>query len=191
MEHAQAVVDALQRFEFTYPFVMACVWVAGALFYWWFEERGGPRPDQPPAMAAWPRAAVIVPCHDEAPHVVETVRALTRLRYPDYEVIAVNDGSTDATGRLLDALAAEEPRLRVVHLPANRGRRRRSAPASALTDAAYVICVDGDALLDEHALAWLVRALASDPAWAGSPATRACGRARRPWAASRSGSSRR
>ncbi len=52
IEHAQAVVDALQRFEFTYPFVMACVWMAGALFYWWFEERGGPRHDQPPAMTA-------------------------------------------------------------------------------------------------------------------------------------------
>ncbi len=162
MSGAQAVVDALQRFEFTYPFVMACVWVAGALFYWWFEERGGPRHDRPPPLTAYPRAAVLVPCHDEAPHVVETVRALTRLRYPDYEVIAVNDGSTDATGRLLDALAAEEPRLRVVHLPTNQGKAAALRAGIGLTEAEYVICVDGDALLDEHALSWLVRALASD-----------------------------
>jgi biofilm PGA synthesis N-glycosyltransferase PgaC len=163
MEHAQAVVDALQRFEFTYPFVMACVWVAGALFYWWFEERGGPRPDQVPAMDRLPRAAVIVPCHDEAPHVVETIRALTRLRYPDYEIIAVDDGSTDATGRLLDALAAEEARLSVVHLPVNRGKAAALRAGVSVTDAEYVICVDGDALLDEHALTWLVRALTSEP----------------------------
>jgi biofilm PGA synthesis N-glycosyltransferase PgaC len=167
MEHAQPLVDALQRFEFTYPFVMACVWVAGALFYWWFEERGGPRADQPPATAAWPRAAVIVPCHDEAPHVVETVRALTRLRYPDYEIIAVNDGSTDATGRLLDELAAAEPRLRAVHLPENRGKAAALRAGVGATDAEYLACVDGDALLDEHALAWLVSSLASDPAVGG------------------------
>jgi poly-beta-1,6-N-acetyl-D-glucosamine synthase len=163
IEHAQAVIDALQRFEFTYPFVMACVWIAGALFFWWFEERGGPAPDRPPALDGAPRAAVIVPCRNEAPHVVETVRALTRLRYPDYEVIAVDDGSTDATGRLLDQLAAEEPRVRVVHLPVNRGKAAALRAGVELTDAEYVICVDGDALLDAHAMTWMVRALRSAP----------------------------
>jgi biofilm PGA synthesis N-glycosyltransferase PgaC len=63
----QAVVDALQRFEFVYPFVMAGVWVAGALFFWWFEERGAPSSIDPPLPGSWPRAAVIVPCHNEAP----------------------------------------------------------------------------------------------------------------------------
>src|SRR5262245_3156762 len=163
VEHAQAVVDALQRFEFTYPFVMACVWVAGALFFWWFEARAGPPPSRPPARAPPPRAAVGVPCRNEAPHVVETVRALARLRYPDYEVIAVDDGSTDATGSLLDALAAAEPRVRVVHLPVNRGKAAALRAGVELTDAEYVICVDGDALLDAHALTSLVRALASRP----------------------------
>ena len=41
LEHVQAVVDSFQRFEFVYPFVMAGVWVAGAVFFWWLEERGG------------------------------------------------------------------------------------------------------------------------------------------------------
>jgi biofilm PGA synthesis N-glycosyltransferase PgaC len=164
---AQAVVDALQRFEFVYPFVMACVWIAGALFFWWFEERGVPDPAEPPPLGLAPPAAVIVPCRNEAPHVVDTLRALMRLGYPRYEVIAVDDGSTDATGPLLDRLAAEDPRLRVVHLPVNQGKAAALRAGVHLTDAEYVVCVDGDALLDEHALTWLVRALAADPTVGG------------------------
>jgi biofilm PGA synthesis N-glycosyltransferase PgaC len=161
LEHAQAVVDALQRFEFVYPFVMAGVWIAGALFFWWFEERDLVGSTGPPPVASGSRAAVIVPCHNEAPQVRDTIRALTELRYPDYEIIAVDDGSTDRTGAILEDLATDEPRLRVLRLPVNRGKAAALHAGVQLTDAEYVICVDGDALLEEDALAWMVRALAS------------------------------
>jgi len=161
LEHAQAIVDALQRFEFVYPFVMGGIWVAGALFFWWFEERGVPDSHRPALPAPCPSVAVIVPCHNEAPQVGDTIRALTELHYSDYEIIAVDDGSTDGTGRILQALAAEEPRLRVLRLPVNRGKAAAMRAGVHLTDAEYVICIDGDALLDEGAVGWMVGALAA------------------------------
>ena len=163
LEHAQAVVDALQKFEFGYPFVMAAVWIAGGIFFWWHEERSGPGPDQPPRLPRYPKAAVIVPCHNEARHIAETIGALGRLSYPDYEIVAVDDGSTDGTGSVLDALAASNDRLRIVRLSANRGKATALRTGAELTDAEYLICVDGDALLDEHALTWMVRALTLGP----------------------------
>jgi biofilm PGA synthesis N-glycosyltransferase PgaC len=93
--------------------------------------------------------------------VEETIRALRELRYPDYEIIAVDDGSTDATGEILEGLAAIEPRLRVLRFPANRGKAAALRAGVQLTDAEYVICIDGDALLDEHAVTWMVQALAA------------------------------
>ena len=159
----QELVDVLQRFEFGYPFVMAWVWVAGAVFFWWIEERRGAPHDRPPVLARPPKVAIIVPCHNEAAHIAETIDALTRIRYPDYEIVAVDDGSTDDTGRVLDALAPAEPRLRVVHHAKNQGKANALRTAVGVTDAPFVICVDGDALLDEHAVTWMVAALERSP----------------------------
>ncbi len=100
-----------------------------------------------------------MPCHNEAPRVRDCIRALAELRYPSYEIIAIDDGSTDGTGDLLEALAASEPRLRVLRLPVNRGKAAALRAGARLTDAEYVVCVDGDAILDEEALSWMVAAL--------------------------------
>jgi len=48
-----------------------------------------------------PRIAVIVPAYDEAVTILHSVRSLLTLRYPNHEVVVVNDGSTDGTLELL------------------------------------------------------------------------------------------
>ncbi|WP_331234245.1 glycosyltransferase family 2 protein [Natronorarus salvus] len=55
-----------------------------------------------------PGIAIVVPAYDEAPVIVQSVRSFLDLQYPDYEVIVVNDGSTDDTlDRLVDAFDLE------------------------------------------------------------------------------------
>jgi biofilm PGA synthesis N-glycosyltransferase PgaC len=152
----QTVVESLQRFQFAYPFVMAWVWIAGALLFWHLHERRGPPADRAPRLNAAHKAAVLVPWHNEVRQARETVLALTRLRHPNFEIVVVDDGSTDGTEALLRELAAEHPLVRVVHLPTNQGKAAALRAGAAATDARYLICIDGDCLLDEDALAWMV-----------------------------------
>jgi glycosyltransferase involved in cell wall biosynthesis len=64
-----------------------------------------------------PRVTIVVPARNEAVHVEATIHSLLALDYPDYRIVAVDDRSTDATGEILDRLAAASPeRLQVLHV---------------------------------------------------------------------------
>jgi len=58
---------------------------------------------------------VVVPARDEERAIEAAVRSHLAQDYSDFGVVVVDDRSTDATGRILDALAASDPRLRAVH----------------------------------------------------------------------------
>jgi hypothetical protein len=63
-----------------------------------------------------PKLSVIVPACNEGATVEIAMRSLLALDYPDLEIIAVDDRSTDETGDILDCLAAGDPRLSVLHI---------------------------------------------------------------------------
>jgi CDP-glycerol glycerophosphotransferase len=64
--------------------------------------------------------SVVVPVHDVEPYVVECLESLLAQRHRRLEVIVVDDGSTDRSGDLAEAVAARDERVRVVHTR-NRG----------------------------------------------------------------------
>jgi glycosyltransferase involved in cell wall biosynthesis len=82
--------------------------------------------DAPLPPARTPRVSVVVAARDEAADVARSVDALRRQSYPDYEVVVVNDRSSDGTGAILERLAAgggttraadrKTARLHVIHV---------------------------------------------------------------------------
>jgi glycosyltransferase involved in cell wall biosynthesis len=62
------------------------------------------------------KVSIIVPARNEERNIAEALVSLLSLDYPDYELLVVNDRSTDGTGAILDRLAADQPRLKVVHI---------------------------------------------------------------------------
>lgn len=64
----------------------------------------------------WPKLSIIVPACNEAAHIEHALKTLLAQDYPNLEVIAIDDRSTDTTGEILDRLAGADARLRVLHL---------------------------------------------------------------------------
>lgn len=73
----------------------------------------------PPHDAALPSLTIVVPARNEEAEIESALRSLLQLNYPQFEVVAVNDRSTDHTGAIMDRIAAEpaaQARLRVIHV---------------------------------------------------------------------------
>jgi glycosyltransferase involved in cell wall biosynthesis len=72
-----------------------------------------------PQDAALPSLTIVVPGRNEEAEIEPALRSLLQLNYPQYEVVAVNDRSTDQTGAIMERLAAEPAsagKLRVLHV---------------------------------------------------------------------------
>lgn len=156
-------LHALLQFAFFYPLAMSLMWMSGGLIYFLRWERKTPSRIKPPALASYPLVSLIVPCHNEGENVRETIAQLAGQSYPQFEIIAVNDGSTDDTGEQLDQLMKEYPELRVLHFASNQGKAMGLRAAALASKADYLVCVDGDALLDPYATHWLMAHLLASP----------------------------
>lgn len=150
------------NFCFGYPFVIAWYWMTGSLLYYFIREMHEPMPESPPELPYYPFVSLLLPCYNESAQLEETLAVLMESDYPNFEVIAINDGSKDNTGELLINFAKIYPRLRVVNLTSNQGKSTALNAGTLIARGEFLVCIDGDALLDKHAITWFIRRFQSD-----------------------------
>ena len=153
----------LLAFCFYYPLLMSYVWMGGALFFYFRFERQDPVVNKPDALTRYPKIAFMVPCYNEGENAREVIASLMESTYPDFEIIAINDGSKDNTGVILDELLTQYPLLRVVHQASNHGKAMALNAAAMMTDAEILFCIDGDAVLHPDSARWMVRHFLHNP----------------------------
>jgi chlorobactene glucosyltransferase len=95
-----------------------------------------------------PPVSLLVPARDEAGNIEGCARGLLAQDYPDFEVIILDDESTDGTGEILTCLAAEDKRLHVIHgqpLPADwLGKNWACQQLSQAASGEYLLFTDAD-----------------------------------------------
>lgn len=133
-----------------------------------------------------PPISMLLPAYNEEPLIAESVRSLLAMRYPRYEIIVVNDGSTDATlQELIDAFdlvpVAITMRTNAPYADVHTAFRSRRHPELTVLDKdnggkadalnagisaaqhPYVCAIDSDAILESDALLRVAMPLLDDP----------------------------
>jgi len=106
--------------------------------------------------------SVIIPVFNQEGLIGNVIRAVFRSSYPNIEVVAVNDGSKDNTGKELDFLALEYPELKVIHQP-NGGKRKAVAAGFYASQGNYVVLIDSDSVVDERAIEEFMKTFNASP----------------------------
>ena len=87
--------------------------------------------------------SVIIPVYNKAQYVAKCLKDILTQDFDNFEVIVVEDGSTDGSGDICDQMAEGEPRLRVVHKD-NGGVTAARRRGVELAQGRYIVFVDAD-----------------------------------------------
>lgn len=160
------IIDALAIFTYTYPGVMATIWVSGGVYFYFHWERKQAWPE----IFKWnidsPSVSILIPCYNEGVNIYETISHLFQQNYPNIEIIAINDGSTDDTSEKLEVLRETFPSLKVLH-QSNSGKASALNYGLVESTGEIIVGVDGDAILDYDAIGYMVYHFIQSPKVSG------------------------
>ncbi len=104
-----------------------------------------------------PRISIIVPAYNEAKVIASALRSMLKLTYPNYEILFIDDGSTDGTYEIAQSLVAQSNgRLRVFR-QINQGKSQALNLGLRISKSSLVLCVDADSTLEPGGLEQAVR----------------------------------
>lgn len=89
-----------------------------------------------------PHFSVIIPLYNKAPYVRKTIESVLRQTYGDYELIIIDNGSTDGSNRIVAQFT--DPRIRIVRLEENVGVSNARNKGVELSTAPYISFLDAD-----------------------------------------------
>ncbi len=109
--------------------------------------------------ASLPKVTVVMPVYNVAECLLDALSSVLSQSYKNFEVIAVNDGSTDGSEKILEMLAAEISHLTVINQKnAGVAEARNRGVAAMSSDSKYLMFIDSDDLLPKRSIAKLVTA---------------------------------
>lgn len=109
-----------------------------------------------------PFVSIIIPVYNEEKVIRESIRSLLELNYSNYEIIIVNDGSTDNTKAVAEELVGfrkgklSEIKISLINKP-NGGKATALNYGIKVSDAEYVLCMDGDSQLSPDSIKMAIR----------------------------------
>ena len=127
------------------------LWVFGALLFYYSNERKGALP-----LEQFPFVSILMPAHNESSILYPVIEQMVELNYPNYEIIIINDGSSDDTAEVIKNLTAKYPIVRGIDLKPNCGKANALYLGLIASKGEILVGVDADSYLDKNAIRYLV-----------------------------------
>jgi glycosyltransferase involved in cell wall biosynthesis len=110
-----------------------------------------------------PRVSVVTPCFNAERYLTQTVQSVCRQTLADWQLVVVDDASTDGSSSIADRLAASDRRVSAVHLEHNAGVAAARRIGAELATGEYLLFLDADDVLEPTMLEQTVSELDRRP----------------------------
>ena len=104
------------------------------------------------------KVSIVIPVYNKAEYISDCLESLLQQDFDDFEIVAVNDGSTDDSGRICDEKAAQDSRIKVIHTE-NGGVTVARRKGVEQAKGEYIMFVDADDKLLPNAIKTLYKAI--------------------------------
>ena len=114
-------------------------------------------------MQKFPLISIIVPVYNIEAYIEKCLISIIEQTYGNLEILVIDDGTTDSSGKICDRIAASDNRVKVFHKK-NEGLVATRKFGLHIAKGAYIGFVDGDDYIDEHMYERLLKQLLEDGA---------------------------
>jgi len=135
-------------------------------FYVWgtfvWRKRVNELPANPPDDQL-PMITVLVPCFNEEKVIAQSLRSLMALDYPNFEIVVIDDGSSDHTFKIAKTFETNSKVPLLALTKKNSGKADSINTGLMVARGEYVLCVDADCIVEKSSLRKGIRHMLADP----------------------------
>lgn len=149
----QTILNIVLLILCLYPIVGSFFWFAGALSYRFLKTNKRDTDWQNIPAEQQPMITIMIPAHNEEVMLADTITYLfEELNYENFEVLVMNDGSTDRTAAIISDLQTQYPRLRTIEILKNKGKAHAFNIGMHFAQGDYILSNDADTIPEPDAL---------------------------------------
>ena len=152
IEHSAFYIVVLVFFAW-YPIFSSLMWILTSLIY--FTRRERRQGEDFYALEEYPPVTILIPAYNEERNIEATLRNATRVDYPNYEVVVVDDASTDRTAEMVMRYVNKGD-VRLIRKMANQGKAMALNDAIPCTNGEILLIIDADASPDADILKYII-----------------------------------
>lgn len=150
---SQTFITIIMLILCLYPIIGSFFWFFGSLAYRFIKPNDEDNNWQNLPVAKQPMITIMIPAHNEEIMIESTITYLfENLNYTNYEILVMNDGSTDNTAQIINRLELRYPRLRMIEIVKNKGKAHAFNIGMYFAKGDYILSNDADTIPEPDAL---------------------------------------
>lgn len=145
------VIKIIANYLFWFPIITSLLWIISAIHFYHTKEKKNIEVE----VNSLPPVTIIIAAHNEEKFLKDTLESLKKLNYPKYEVIIVDDFSSDKTSQIVEEYLTNE-NFHLIRLKKNVGKAVAVNIGLYFSKTDLIVIMDADTILDKDSLKYMV-----------------------------------